>query len=237
LAIRSGFLEKFLAYARERKLPLDFLSWHTYTPDAGSVADDAREVRRMLDGAGFSKAESCLTEWHFTPPGADWRYIMTPADHLKKRQLSVDMTGSRCAAFTAAVLLLLQDAPLEMANFYNGDDMVFFGLFDRLGVPLKPYYAMLAFSKMVECGERLALPGLAKDVYAAAGVMADGRVRAMVVNNSAEYVSVRLKLAGGKAPRDCSCRMVSSEHDWVEWGLEGDFLHMPNWSVGLVEVV
>ena len=94
-----------------------------------------------------------------------------------------DASGVRAAAFTACVLMGLQDAPLDMACFYTGDTGAW-GLFNEYGVPKKTYYAFLAFKAMVDHPVRLAVDGGSPGAIATlAGLSHDGRELAVMVSN------------------------------------------------------
>ena len=89
----------------------------------------------------------------------------------------------RGAAFDAAVLLELQDAPIDMANFYTADNGAW-GLFNQYGVPKKNYHAFRAFKALVDHPARLLVEGgKPGELSAAAGATADGREFALVVSN------------------------------------------------------
>ena len=60
----SPLFRPFLAYCRDRKLPLDFVSWHSYPDKPQGLAGDAVTARRVFDQYGFKSTESRLTEWH-----------------------------------------------------------------------------------------------------------------------------------------------------------------------------
>lgn len=98
------FREGFLAYVREKRLPLDFFSWHYYS-DAHDPYDFVRigkDIRRILDRYGFEATESQLNEWMdgvFGPPQ--------------------DQTQQ--AAFVAAALTYMQDAPIDGEVLYRAD--------------------------------------------------------------------------------------------------------------------
>ena len=61
----------------------------------------------------------------------------------------------RGAAFIAAVLVDLQDSPIDVANLYSGDSSPF-GLFSRHGVPKTTFHAMKAFRKLLDTPRRIA---------------------------------------------------------------------------------
>lgn len=63
------------------------------------------------------------------------------------------------AAFAAAMLVRLQDSPVDVANYYTTDTQAFWGMFDPFGVPRAPYHAFLAFKALVDLGDRVATSG------------------------------------------------------------------------------
>jgi xylan 1,4-beta-xylosidase len=70
--------------------------------------------------------------------------------------------------------MLLQDAPLDVANYYAGDTNPF-GLFTRHGTPRKTFYAFKAFRMLTETPLRVPAD-VAKDqprVFAVAGMSED----------------------------------------------------------------
>jgi hypothetical protein len=81
------------------------------------------------------------------------------------------------------VLLGLQDAPLDMANFYTGDNGCW-GLFNVFGVPKKTYHAFRAFKALVDHPDRVAAEGgKPGELNAVAGLSTDRRELAIVVSN------------------------------------------------------
>lgn len=162
----TPFVAGFLEMCRREALPLDFFSWHIYSNDVAKVVRQARAVREMLDEAGFSKTQSHLNEWNYLPDG-DWG-PMTPAGQGEKRRIGFERVGGvQGAAFTAAVLLALQDAPVDMANYYTGSTAPW-GLFDRFGAPRENYKAFEYFSQLARMPERIEL-GRQEGIYAVAG--------------------------------------------------------------------
>ena len=82
--------------------------------------------------------------------------------------------GAPGAAFSAAALILLQDAPVDAANYYAGDTKPF-GLFDELGAPRKPFHVFRAFRSLLETPVRVeARVQGAEDLAACAGLSKDG---------------------------------------------------------------
>ena len=174
-------LRGFLEYCRKESLPLDFVSWHMYTADPTAPVRGTIGLRRVLDDYGFKKAEIHLNEWNYLP-NDDWS-PMHSHDGLRLQKWFEDASGARGAAFVASVLLGLQDAPLDMANFFSGDTIPW-GLFNQFGVPKKTYYAFLAFKALVDHPLRLAVDGgKPGEITAVAGLASDGRELALVISN------------------------------------------------------
>lgn len=147
---------RFLAYCREHALPLDFFSWHTYTRSPDQMVARARLVRDLLDAHGFCETESHLNEWNCVD--FDWRLVFQRGSEHYRREAFEKQKNEVGAAFCARTLTLLQDAPVDVANYYDGQPSALFcGLFDYYGVPQKAYYAFLAFRELLDCCERVAV--------------------------------------------------------------------------------
>lgn len=82
----SGWIDETLAFCAERRLPLDFISTHTYatmsgyldengsagtvfSPDRNAITGEVRGVRAKIDRSPFAQAELHYTEWSssYTP--------------------------------------------------------------------------------------------------------------------------------------------------------------------------
>lgn len=190
----SPFLGKFLAHCRRDAAPLDFLSWHCYTADPHEFPARAKEVRRLLDAAGFGKTESHLNEWNHLP-GNTWSGALA-ADGNARKKWRQAVGGPQGAAVVAATLLLLQDAPLDAANLFTADPQEF-GLFDHHGVPAPSFYAVKAFRALADAGDRLAVAGnVPAGVAVGAAVNAKRNEVVILLTRWAGAGEVVLKLAG-----------------------------------------
>ena len=149
----GDFLLRFLRHCRDRQVPLDFFSWHRYAKDPSDYARRARAVRRLLDEHGFPKAESHFNEWNYLP-NEDWRPMMKEGQGVVREQWSAEMGGPKGAAFAAWALISLQDAPVDMANFYTAEVQMF-GMFNLNGVPRKNFYAFKAFRALLDTPRRV----------------------------------------------------------------------------------
>lgn len=142
-------LRRFLAACRDRKLPLDFFSWHTYLgKDLAVICRRARDMRSLLDEYGFHKATSHLNEWNCHPEG-NWSDL--PA-------FAASLGGNRGGSGLAACLAYFQDLPIDEAFIYTADTMVY-GLFTREGAPQKNYRAVEAFTGMLAAPRRVTANG------------------------------------------------------------------------------
>lgn len=180
---REDWGRRFLAWCRNRGVPMDFFSWHVYAVEPRILVEKAERIRRMMNDAGFTKAESILNEWNFVKGWGD--------DFLYSLEVESGRFNQKGAAFIAAAMVDCQSAPLDMLMFYDarvGSSMN--NLFDAITLrPKKGYYPFYAWSKMMQCGMQVVCTvkegrGLKSD--AATGVVfadslrtkADGQFRA-----------------------------------------------------------
>lgn len=153
----TEFLSGFLGYCRKHALPLDFFSWHKYGDNPYDFAVKAHAVRRLLDEKGFAKTESHFNEWNYLP-GNDWKPILLEGQGLLREQCYEQMGGAPGAAFSACVLLYLQDCPVDVANYYT-TEIQGFGMFSFHGLPKKTFYAFKAFKELLGTPERVGTSG------------------------------------------------------------------------------
>jgi hypothetical protein len=219
----------FLAYCRDRKLPLGFLTWHCYTDSPQVIASHAIMARKVIDEYGFTNAESHITEWH--PMWYAWDGEMgcnelgnpTPEKYVAMPKKFDAMRGPRAAAFVASALMLLQDAPLDMANYYTADTNPW-GMFDGFGVPGRVYYAFVAFNRLTKTPNRVAcepqgtpLP----EITVCAGVSDDGKSASILVSNYGEtqrQVPLVLKDFTLPQPAEAETFLVDAAHELASTG-------------------
>ncbi|MBL9134935.1 MAG: hypothetical protein JNK85_03660 [Verrucomicrobiales bacterium] len=148
----TPFVSAFLAYCRDRSVPLDFFSWHRYTADPGDIERRSRAVRRCLDDFGFVRTESHLNEWNYLV-NDDWTPLTPKGRGTERRRFFETLGGPEGAAFSISVLLRLQDAPLDMANYYTAE-VQGFGLFDFHGAPKTTAAAFRLFREFLDTPQR-----------------------------------------------------------------------------------
>jgi xylan 1,4-beta-xylosidase len=192
----AAFAVKFLDYCKANQVPLDFFSWHRYTSDPRDLPRRAKAMRQLLDDHGFAKTESHFNEWNYLPRD-DWEPMGQSGAGPRRQAWFAEMSGPRGAAFAATALMLLQDTPLDVCNFYTGE-IQGFGLFNLHGMPQKNYYAFKAFRQLLNTPLRVATPesGPGRLTFCA-GLGSDAKSAALLASNfdSAE-TRVNLSLTG-----------------------------------------
>jgi len=212
----ADFLLRFLRHCRDHQAPLDFFSWHRYAKDPSDYTRRARAMRRLLDEHGFVKTESHLNEWNYLP-NEDWRPMMKEGQGLLRERWAAEMGGPRGAAFAAWALISLQDAPVDMANFYTAEVQMF-GMFTLTGVPRKNFYAFKAFRALLETPQRVRTAACeAGQVASCAGLnFANDRAAILLSNFSSgerSYGVVVRKLPWGTRT-GFELYLVDDEHDF-----------------------
>jgi xylan 1,4-beta-xylosidase len=205
----SSFVSNFLARCQSQSLPLDFFSWHCYTSDPHELVRRSRAIRALLDSFGFRKTESHLNEWNYLLNNS-WTPLTRKAKAEDRQRAYDEISSAAGAAFIASSLIQLQDAPVDMCNFYHAD-VGAFGLFTEQGVPTKNFYALRAFRELLRTPQRVAVSGSVSNMVALGG--ADARSGQVLISNLGEARNVHLRLdhLRWKAPRT-TVRLVSAQH-------------------------
>ncbi len=188
------WLEKFLALCQQRKLPLDFCSWHSYGSQHAEPMRQARVVQDLLVQYGYPDAENQLNEWSpCFEPMAQWFH-----NPVKMGQHYARTGGGEGAAFNASFLAFLQDTPVDTAAFFSGDTLGW-SFVDRYGAPKPTYFAFLAFRRMLDTPLRVQAGGsdLATGFAVLAGLSPDkSQARILISNYRAEYQGYEIHIRG-----------------------------------------
>ena len=209
----SEFVAGFLDLCRNEALPLDFFSWHCYTDNPAELVARARAVRRVLDTRGFAKTESHLNEWNFLP-GNSWAVSSRKTAPELRQRAADQMSGIAGGAFLVASLIELQDAPVDVCNFFHCETGIF-GLFTEVGAPTRNYHAMLAFAQMLDTPKRAhvtgAIPG--KLAIAAGTDVAQKKAVALIANFSGgEEVKLTFSKIPWSSDTTVEVRIVDENH-------------------------
>ncbi|MCU6710226.1 hypothetical protein M6D81_16120 [Paenibacillus sp. J5C_2022] len=198
------FVPEFLAHCRRTEAPLDFFSWHTYTADPQVIARHARHVRGLLDQYGYTGTESHFNEWNYFT--GDFGTIWKKGNEWLRKDVFDRQKSEEGASFAAHVLSLLQDLPVDYANYYDAQPTALFcGLFDYYGVPQKSFYAFHAFDKLLRHDVRLACTiGKASDgASCLAGRGGNGDIAVLISHFREEEAEYTVNIAGeGVVPED-----------------------------------
>jgi len=130
------------------RVPIDFFSWHIYTAHPSAVVATARQDRRLLDEFGYNNTESILNEWNYV---RNWTSAFVYSIET--------IIGIKGAAFSAAVMNLSQNAPVDMLMYYDARPGTGFnGLFDFYTMrPLKTYHVFCVWSELAALGKQFKL--------------------------------------------------------------------------------
>jgi xylan 1,4-beta-xylosidase len=208
--------DRFVAFCSKEQLPLDFFSWHIYTDSVDAIAARAEWARGLLDSHGFSDTESHFNEWNYMT-GDFWTMWQQGLEHERQRVFSrqKDREG---AAFAVAVLLSLQNLPVDVANYYDGQPSALFcGLFDPYGVPQKTFYGFQAYRELCSADHLVSTTVTpdADGLRAGAAVQQDGDVTVVMSDIGAATRELRLEVRGLEPGGSYACevRVVDDEHD------------------------
>lgn len=220
--LKNGRLEPaplvagLIRHCREKSLPLDFFSWHRYTDDPAELVLLSLAVREWLDQSGFPHTESHLNEWNYLP-GKDWS-VFVPGKPTGWDRWYETMDSGEAAAFVAAALIQLQDAPVNAACVYSADTQGF-GIFSRFGEPRRPYYALKAFSRLLDTPVRVSARASAPSgLHVLAGVNPHRHALNLLVSQyrgAATELEVLVTALPWKGKTRCEVIEVSSRHTWA----------------------
>ena len=200
LAARKVWADRFLAYCKQHRAPLDFFTWHGYADNPASFERQARDFRDLLDKHGFGKTASYLDEWNWNMGWADDRW-------RESVRLRSEMNNFRVASFYAATMSRLQKAPVDALMYYDMRTTCFYnGVFaSNSDVPLKGYYAFYAWAKLRQLGTEVKseIFGNGGDVTAVAAKGRDGSLAVLLTRHASNAgaigtVPVRLAVSGRK---------------------------------------
>ena len=189
---------------KRRGVPIDFLSWHTYSRVIEDFTRRAAEIRRILDAEGYPRAESILDEWN---------YLVNWKDGMRESYYKIiSMEG---AALVAAVQATMQNSAVDIMTYYDARPCAFNGLFRAFTYDkYKAFYSFLFFSKVYAAGNRAESSTDDRDVYALAA--SDGGSFAATVtyytyDPEAKEKTVSVNAEGVRA--DLNVYLLDEEHD------------------------
>jgi len=203
-SVDNGNVERFVKEMKRRGVPIDFLSWHTYSRVIEDFTRRAAEVRRVLDAEGYPRAESILDEWN---------YLVNWKDGMRESYYKIiSMEG---AALVAAVQATMQNSAVDIMTYYDARPCGFNGLFRAFTYEkYKAFYSFLFFSKVYAVGNRAESSTDDRDVYVVAA--SDGGSFAATVtyytyDPEAKEKTVSVNAEGVR--EDLNVYLLDEEHD------------------------
>ncbi len=174
---RLEFMHGFLGYIRAHNAPLDFYSWHTYW-DFDHNYLMAIENQKILASYGYGDTETHLNEWN---NAHEWR----------------DRGTAYASAMAAAMMLQMQDTPLQMLMYYDAKlhASPYGGMFNPINCrPFCLYYSFKAFGEMYLLGRQAECIVEEEKLYAVAAT--DGVKKAVMISNIGEEQTLTTNLEG-----------------------------------------
>ena len=208
------YFPQFFAYMRDNRVPIDFISWHKYGSEPSVYLMEAGLIRGWMKEYGYQDAELILNEWNY-------RRFKSGDGSSNERYNRENRRSMKGAAFAAAVMSALQDAPVDMLMYYDfRANSNYCGFYDYQTCAHKPlYYIFYAWSKLggKECGCRV--EGGAGDVYAVASVR-DGKPVILLTryngdNNACNLAEITVSLAGSRLG-GAFYHLTDDEHIYTE---------------------
>lgn len=130
-----------LAYLQEKKVHLDFVSYHTYVSTPERFANAICEANEKFERFGYGNVEKIYNEWNYVKgwTGEDMKYSYRAIAGLKGSSL---ITACMCVA---------QSMDVDKLMYYDARPCAFNGLFSPYTLdPLKGYYSIKAFSDLAD---------------------------------------------------------------------------------------
>ena len=149
------FAEKLLNKLREKKLYLDFFSYHCYASNTDWLTYMINFAYELVNRCGQGQAELILNEWNYIKGwmGDEWKYS------IKSEK------GIKGASFIIAAMCIGQKLPVDMLMYYDARPCCMNGLFDTdTYKPLKGYYSIEAFSRLLDLGTCVESKSKNKDI-------------------------------------------------------------------------
>lgn len=178
----KGFLvwfDDFLKMCKTENCPLDFYTWHIYTPKVDEIVKSAEYVRAKLDEYGFINTESHLNEWNYGAEGGGFDNMAT-------------MIG---AGFISKAFIEMQNASIDKAMYYClNSTSGYNGFWDTRTKEYSPVaHVFNAFSKLFKAKNQIEVisDGFDAPVLAAKN---DDNIYAIISNYQSQAKSIKISI-------------------------------------------
>jgi hypothetical protein len=172
----NNALENFVSRCAQRKLPLDFLSFHCYSNGVKDIERHIVKADAVLKGNGFDKAERIFDEWNYMGverpyQGDIWAHILDLRYAEISKEVFENQKSTVGAAYTAACMIRMNSLPVDIACYYDGQPtlMCWCGLYDANGLRRETFWSFWAYGEIYKSCENTAFcEALGEGVYALA---------------------------------------------------------------------
>ena len=208
------YFPEFFQYMRDNKVPIDFISWHKYGAEPSVYLMEADLIRGWMKEYGYGDAELILNEWNY-------RRFKEGSGSSNERYNRINRRSMKGAAFAAATMSALQDAPVDMMMYYDfRANSNYCGFYDYQTQEHKPvYYAFYAWSHLRGDQCACTVEGGTGDIYAVASVK-DGKPTLLLTrydgdNNANNLANVKVFIPG-LTRNPVRCHLTDDEHIYTE---------------------
>lgn len=222
----KGFLtwfDDFLTTCKAENCPLDFFTWHIYTPKVDEIVKSAEYVRAKLDEYEFKNTESHLNEWNYGAEGGGFDNMAT-------------MIG---AGFIASALIAMQNTSVDKAMYYClNSTSGYNGFWDTRTKEFSPVaHVFRAFSKLFLSGEQLDVKKEKLEPPVLAVKCADNRTYVLISTYSSAQKTVKINVenASGKGRIFRLTEKYGFSFD-KEFDASGDYVYFAPNTVYLLEI-
>ena len=140
---RNDFRKNFLKAVVERKIPMDFYSYHCYAKEPREVYGTVLEAEESLKEVGLEGMYTILNEWNYVRGwmAEDWKYSLESEMGLK---------GS---SYVAGTMSICQNSSLDMLMYYDARPCGMNGIFKSYTYDrFKSYYTFIMFRDLRRLG-------------------------------------------------------------------------------------
>ncbi len=167
-------VKAFLDYVKDKKLPLDFFSFHIYSDKVSDYDSAASFYRNELDSRGFTDVPLHVTEYHTSTSNYVYR------------------AAAKGAALNTGFWISMQNNNISIATIYRGNDPEitfpeFYGIFFADGNPKKIGLAFQLWSEVYALQNRVnhTVSGNSDGLYFLAARDSTGNIGMLIANAGA----------------------------------------------------
>ena len=153
---RNDFRKNFLKAVVERKIPMDFYSYHCYAKEPREVYGTVLEAEESLKEVGLEGMYTILNEWNYVRGwmAEDWKYSLESEMGLK---------GS---SYVAGTMSICQNSSLGMLMYYDARPCGMNGIFKSYTYDrFKSYYTFIMFMDLRRLGTWVETRRLADEAF------------------------------------------------------------------------